>query len=106
MKVRSEMLKLVNQYSIIVALVLGAFFLVPSISMASSIKAALFPSDPDFGYQQYLNRIRAQQAWDIVFNHTLKRDVVVAILDTGVDLDHPDLKNSIWKKIKRAPITR
>ena len=37
--------------------------------------------------------IVAPEAWKI--NHSAK-DIVVAIVDDGVDIDHPDLKNNIW----------
>ena len=37
--------------------------------------------------------IVAPEAWKI--NHSAK-DIIVAIVDNGVDIDHPDLKNNIW----------
>ena len=37
--------------------------------------------------------IFAPEAWNI--QHDAK-DVVVAVVDQGVDIDHPDLKNNIW----------
>lgn len=43
----------------------------------------------DFSYknaQLYFNNIKAKQ----------KREVIVAIIDTGVDYNHPDLKDKIW----------
>jgi subtilisin family serine protease len=37
--------------------------------------------------------VDAPSAW---VNTTLGDDVIVAVLDTGVDVDHPDLVNSMW----------
>ena len=41
--------------------------------------------------------IVAPEAWKIT--HSAK-DIVVAIVDNGVDIDHPDLKNNIWANKK------
>jgi subtilisin family serine protease len=58
-------------------------------------KICLEPNDPKFtdGTQWYLNIISAQQAWDL---STGNEEIVIAINDTGVDWDHPDLANNIW----------
>jgi subtilisin family serine protease len=47
--------------------------------------------DPAFGLQWNLPRIQAPQAWDT----TTGSAVVIAVLDTGVDLDHPDLQGKL-----------
>jgi subtilisin family serine protease len=51
------------------------------------------PNDPRFAAeQQYLLRLRLPSAWDVTRG---SMGVRIAILDTGVDLDHPDLTSRI-----------
>lgn len=40
-----------------------------------------------------LDRINAPEAWDLGFNGS---DIRVAVLDTGVDIGHPDLEGKMW----------
>jgi len=58
------------------------------------VEASFLPSDPFYDKQWYLDKIKAPQAWD--FTKGGDEDVIIAILDTGVDIDHPDLRNNIW----------
>ncbi|MBN2269244.1 MAG: S8 family serine peptidase [Sedimentisphaerales bacterium] len=51
------------------------------------------PNDPEFADQYAHQLIQMSEAWDI---STGSHDIVVAVLDTGVDVNHPDLKNNIW----------
>lgn len=51
------------------------------------------PNDPEFADQYAHQLIQMSDAWDI---STGSRDIVVAVLDTGVDVNHPDLKDNIW----------
>jgi subtilisin family serine protease len=46
------------------------------------------PNDPSFAAQWGLTRIRCPQAWT---RGTGSADITVAVVDTGVDLDHPEL---------------
>src|SRR5205823_2609379 len=54
---------------------------------------AYTPNDPSLSLQPYLEQIKAIEAWDDVRADSA---IIIAILDTGVDLDHPDLKDAIW----------
>lgn len=71
---------------------LGVFFAFPA--------SALTPSDTFFREQWYLQSLNATRAWDM---STGSGQVVVAVLDTGVDLDHPDLRANIWKNPGEIP---
>jgi len=54
---------------------------------------ALTPNDPDFPRQWYLNKMSVPTAW----NYTQgSNDIIVAVLDTGVDLKQPELAANIW----------
>lgn len=52
------------------------------------VAVSAIPNDEYFAAQDYLRQIRAPAAWDVVRHAD---DVTVAVIDTGVDLDHPDL---------------
>jgi len=54
------------------------------------------PDDSYFGNQWALTKIGAPQAWDVT---TGNPSINIAILDTGVDLDHPDLADKIVSNI-------
>jgi len=51
------------------------------------------PNDPLIGSQYHLGLIQAERAWDISQGDT---NVVIGIVDTGVDWPHPDLYANIW----------
>jgi subtilisin family serine protease/photosystem II stability/assembly factor-like uncharacterized protein len=58
------------------------------------------PNDPQFNSQPYLNRLQAKKAWDITKG---SKDVIIAIVDSGVDIDHEDLNANIWVNTKEIP---
>ncbi|MBP7496667.1 MAG: S8 family serine peptidase [Bacteroidales bacterium] len=58
-----------------------------------NIQLPLFtPNDQLLGEQKYLAVIKAYQGWDIEQGDT---NIVIGIVDTGIDIDHPDLINNI-----------
>ena len=52
------------------------------------------PSDPRYGEQWAPQRVGAPAAWDIT---TGSPATTVAVIDSGIDLDHPDLAAAIWQ---------
>ncbi len=54
---------------------------------------AMIPNDPLFSSQWHLNNMGLSTAWDQTSGST---DVIVAVLDTGFDMDHPDLSANVW----------
>ncbi|MBO7617494.1 MAG: S8 family serine peptidase [Bacteroidales bacterium] len=48
---------------------------------------------PQTGVQWHVSRIQADQVWDMGYNGN---GVVVAIIDTGVNYEHEDIKNKMW----------
>lgn len=68
------------------------------------VRASIEPNDPvyssDPGQRWYYRLLDAPAAWDI---ETGSRDVTVAVIDSGIDLDHPDLDGNLWLN-SRDPI--
>jgi serine protease len=57
------------------------------------------PNDNLLSEQTWLSRVKAEEAWDISKGDS---SVVIAIVDSGVQLDHPDLKNKIKYNLKET----
>ncbi|URM33416.1 S8 family serine peptidase [Cytobacillus firmus] len=52
------------------------------------VRNAYIPQDPRYGEQWHLEKIKMKETW----NHTMgSSDIKVAVIDSGVQLDHPDL---------------
>jgi len=75
-------------------------FLVANFIFLPSAKA-IAPNDFRYDDQKIMyNQINAPLAWNFT---TGNKRVVVAIIDTGVDTEHRDLKNNIWSNPFEIP---
>ncbi len=60
------------------------------------------PNDPYYSTQSgYLNRMGLSAAWDLT---TGEPGIVLAVLDTGVDMNHADLQGAIWVNPGETPL--
>ncbi|MBI9033521.1 MAG: S8 family serine peptidase [Bacteroidales bacterium] len=77
-------------------------FELPVGAAAPVMSPTTVPNDPLYlsGDQAYLDAIHAPEAWDIVTGDTTQ---IIAIIDTGVDWDHPDLDDNIWTNWDEIP---
>lgn len=63
-------------------------------------KASIIPSDPYFDKQWYLKRIKAVETWD---EHWDASSIIIAVVDSGVQINHPDLRDNIWVNSGEIP---
>jgi subtilisin family serine protease len=64
------------------------------------VRALAEPNDPLFPSLWGMQAIHAPQAWDVTVGSNAS---VVAVIDTGIDYNHPDLVRNIWSA--PAPFT-
>jgi serine protease len=65
---------------------------IESVELNTILRPSLVPSDPLYTLQWHYPMIGLPQAWDAT---TGSADVVVAVVDTGVVLSHPDLAGQL-----------
>lgn len=75
---------------------IGVIFVACSLVWSLGPAGSAFARGTDdslYDQQWYLDQISAPAAWDTT---TGSHDVIVAVLDSGVDPDHPDLVDNLW----------
>lgn len=73
--------------------ILTSYLLPLTLLAIPGIASAFIPSDPLYSHQWYLDTIGAPAAWDITQGNPAS---IVAIIDLGVSVNNPDLKEAIW----------
>lgn len=76
-----------------------SFFII-SLFLAGPVSAKITPNDPFYANQWYLQKIQADSAWEKISESP---DIVIAVIDSGVDIKHPDLQANIWVNTKELP---
>ncbi len=63
------------------------------------VKAFMTPNDPRYGELWGLAKIQANKAWDIKQGE----DIIIGIVDTGIDYNHEDLSANMWRNPGEIP---
>ncbi|WP_337134649.1 S8 family peptidase [Priestia megaterium] len=58
-----------------------------------TLSAFYTPNDPFFPYQYGPQKVQAPDAWDVT---TSNGNIKIAIIDTGIQLNHPELSIKLW----------
>ncbi|MEO0335593.1 MAG: S8 family serine peptidase [Pseudomonadota bacterium] len=76
-----------------------------TIETSKSFELAALPSDQLFDRQDYLEIIGFHASYPIWQERMqrLNEDIIVAVIDSGVDLDHSDLIGNIWTNSGEVP---
>ena len=62
--------------------------------------AGIVPNDPNYGEQWNLALMNMPQAWDIEQGNP---EVTVAVVDGGVDMQHPEFRSQLWRNVGEVP---
>jgi subtilisin family serine protease len=72
-------------------------FFILFLALAEPVLASITPNDPYYKNQWYLEKISADSAWEKISESP---NMVIAVIDSGIDINHPDLKENIWRNQK------
>ncbi len=63
------------------------------------------PNDPFYDNMWHLEKIKANEAWDFATSGVTRvgDTIVLAIFDSGYELDHPDLRDNLWRNKAEIP---
>ena len=75
-------------------------FFILFLVLALPAGASFLPNDPYYKNQWYLARIKALSAWEKI---SRSPSITIAVIDSGIDINHPDLKDNIWINTKEIP---
>lgn len=76
--------------------ILASFFIL-SFFVVQAAAAYVVPNDPYYNNQWYLSKIKADSAWSKISSSP---DITIAVIDSGVQINHPDLRDNIWRNDK------
>lgn len=80
---------------------IGILYLLITLLLSPAVVLATFiPNDSLFFNQNYLKSVRAQDAWELSSGD----GVIIAILDSGVDINHQDLRDNVWINMNEIPL--
>ena len=63
-------------------------------------QSSITPNDVYYGNQWYLQKIKAPAAWETT---SQSPSITIAIIDSGIQITHPDLAANIWKNTDEIP---
>ena len=91
-------------HSPIRSLILAGFAIIPSFLSAQVIEDKVpkdwFLRDPE---QDHLQGVSAEKAYATILKDQPSRTILVAVVDSGIDIEHEDLKNIIWTNEDEIP---
>lgn len=90
--------------AIFILLITFVFMLLSLDSYADPVETRNIVLKENWG----IKKIEAEKSWNIssLGKNKNNKKIVVAIIDTGVDMNHPDLKDNIWVNPKEIPNNR
>jgi len=84
---------------------LGVFIVWSPSAPVDASQSAVFsvqttPNDPLFSSQWNLKRVKTLEAWGVT---TGQSNTVIAVIDTGVDIEHEDIRSKLWVNKEEIP---
>jgi cell wall-associated protease len=93
-----------GMHSRIRSLILAGFLTIPSFLIAQTAEDKApkdwFLRDPE---QDHLQGVSAEKAYATLLKDQPSRTVLVAVVDSGIDIEHEDLKSIIWTNEDEIP---